>query len=306
MMQRVREQIGCDDRILEQYSGKNVTVALLDTGLFPHPDFSGRIVTFRDFIHGKKEPYDDSGHGTHVAGCLAGDGWISDGKYKGIAPSCKIVAGKVLDKAGEGSVETMLAGIQWVKENKELYGIRILNISIGFEEQVELKKVKILVDALEEVYQLGVLVVVAAGNKGPGMRSLSPLGMGNHVLTVGCHDKDYYEQGVTLCETYSGRGPSISVMKKPDLVAPGTNIMATSFLCKRKGKSYENPYEAKSGTSFSTPLVAGAAALLWEKEPNLTQEEVKHRLCYSAVDLKEPWNKQGWGMVNIKRALERI
>lgn len=302
-MWRVREQIGCDDRIWQKYTGKNITAAILDTGIYPHPDFAGRIAAFKDFVHDDPKPYDDAGHGTHVAGCLAGDGWISEGRYKGIAPSCRLMAGKVLDKDGEGNIQNMLDGIRWVLDNKEQYAVRILNISIGFENQVSTQKITKLVNAIEEVWKAGILVIVAAGNKGPAARSISPLGMGNHVLTVGCHDMDYHQPGMVLCETYSGRGPSTSAMKKPDIVAPGTNIISTSFRCVRKGRGFEHAYEVKSGTSFATPLVAGAAALLWEKEPGLTQEDIKQRLCYSAVDLNEPWNKQGWGMLNVKRAL---
>ena len=80
--------------------------------------------------------------------------------------------------------------------------------------------------------------------------------------------------------------------------------MATSYKCKKNGNYYYHGYELKSGTSFATPLVSGAAALLLEKNPLLTSDEVKHRLCYTATDLKEPWNKQGWGMLNIQRALD--
>ena len=128
--------------------------------------------------------------------------------------------------------------------------------------------------------------------------------MSKNILTVGCHDLDYYKEGIPLCETYSGRGPSIFSLKKPDLVAPGTNIISTSANCRRSGKHFINIYESKSGTSFATPLVSAAAALLLEKQPTMDPEELKHRLCYTATDLKEPWNKQGWGMLNISRALD--
>ena len=92
-MQRVRAQIGCESKLAEAYTGKKVTVAVLDTGIVSHPDFSGRIVAFRDFIRGGSDPYDDAGHGTHVAGCLAGSGLASAGKYRGVAPDCRLVVG---------------------------------------------------------------------------------------------------------------------------------------------------------------------------------------------------------------------
>lgn len=303
-MWRVREQIGCDENI--KYSGKEITIAVLDTGIFPHPDFSGRILSFKDFVHKKLLPYDDSGHGTHVAGCIAGDGYASNGKYKGIACGTNLVVGKVLDHMGEGELSGMLQGIQWILDRKKEWNIRILNISMAFEKQVSQEKIKQLTELLEEAWKMGILTVVAAGNKGPTVRSISPIGIGEHILSVGCHDLDYHIKGVTLCETYSGRGPGIQVMKKPDLVAPGTNIMATSNQCMQKGNQFVNAYEAKSGTSFATPIVSGVAALVMEKYPKLSHSEVKRRLCYSALDLKEPWNKQGWGMVNVKRALGEL
>ncbi|MCI5585279.1 MAG: S8 family peptidase [Lachnospiraceae bacterium] len=262
------------------------------------------MVAFRDFVRHRKSPYDDAGHGTHVAGCLAGSGLISGGKYRGVAPGCKLVIGKVLDREGGGDTHMMLEALEWVLEQKDQMGIRILNISVGFEEQVELVKIEKLLQALEEVWQAGILVVVAAGNKGPGPGSISPLGMGGHTLTVGCHDGDYNGGGVTLCARYSGRGPTTQVMKKPDIVAPGTNIMAACAGCRKRGNGYEYAYTAKSGTSFAAPLVSGAAALLLEKSPRLTAKEVKRRICYSASDLKEPWSKQGWGMLNIRNLLE--
>ena len=302
-MWRVREQINCTKNVQCKYDGKNISVAILDTGIFLHPDFSGRILAFQDFIYHKEIPYDDSGHGTHVAGCLAGDGSLSKGRYCGIAPSCNLIIGKVLDKKGNGNIDHLLTGIEWILQNKDKYQIQILNISISFEDNVSEYKVKKLTDILEEVWKKGILVVVAAGNKGPKPKTISPLGMSKNILTVGCHDLDYHKDGVQLCENYSGRGPSIFSFKKPDLVAPGTNIMSTCYLCRKVEKQYIDIYEFKSGTSFATPLVSGAAALLLQKKSSLSPEEIKFRLCYTATDLKEPWNKQGWGMLNIEKAL---
>ena len=303
-MWRVKKQINCTEDVQNKYSGKNISVAILDTGIFFHPDFSDRILAFYDFVNHKESPYDDSGHGTHVAGCLAGDGRLSNGKYSGVAPSCNLLVGKILDKNGDGKIRNMLEAIQWISNYKDKYNIRILNISVGFEESVTEAKIQKLSNALEELYNQNVLIIVAAGNKGPNAKTISPLGLSDKILTVGCHDLDYTKEGITLCETYSGRGPTNFSMKKPDMVAPGTNILSTSFQCRKIGNNFVHGYEGKSGTSFATPLVSGAAALLFEKNKNLSAQEAKYRLCYSATDLKEPWNKQGWGMLNVKRALE--
>ena len=301
---RVKKQINCTEEVQRKYSGKNISVAILDTGIFFHPDFSNRILAFRDFVGNQTFPYDDSGHGTHVAGCLAGNGRLSNGKYVGIAPSCNLIIGKILDNKGEGKVRNMLEAIQWISSIRDIYNIRILNISVGFENNISDEKIHKIMVALEELYNQNILIIVAAGNKGPKSKSISPLGISNKILTIGCHDLDYSKEGITLCETYSGRGPTQYSLKKPDLVAPGTNIISTSSLCKKIGKEFYHSYEAKSGTSFATPLVSGTAALLLEKYTNLNIQELKYRLCYSATDLREPWNKQGWGMLNVKRALE--
>ena len=101
-MFRVRNQVGCTDELLYSCKGTGVTVAMLDTGIANHPDFEDRVVGFKDFVNGKGQVYDDSGHGTHVAGCLCGSGKLSEGKYKGIAPSSYLFVGKVLDKKGDG------------------------------------------------------------------------------------------------------------------------------------------------------------------------------------------------------------
>lgn len=303
-MWRVKEQIACTEKVQHKYTGKNISVAILDTGIFLHPDFDGRVRVFKDFIHGKETCYDDCGHGTHVAGCLAGDGYLSEGRYCGIAPSCNLIVGKILDRKGEGNIEDMILALRWILECKEQYKIRILNISVGFENKVSDQKLQGLMETMELLWEQGILIVAAAGNKGPKAKSISPLGMKKNIVTVGCHDLDYHKEGVTLCETYSGRGPSIFSLKKPDIVAPGTNIISTSYSCRRVGRYFYDTYEAKSGTSFAAPLVSGAAALLLEKDPELTPEELKHRLCYTATDLKEAWNKQGWGMLNVARALD--
>ena len=106
-MLRVRKQIGCTDEIVASCGKSGVTIAMLDTGIALHPDFDDRIVAFKDFVNGKSEVYDDSGHGTHVAGCMCGSGLLSKGDYCGIAPSSRLVVGKVLDYKGDGIIENM-------------------------------------------------------------------------------------------------------------------------------------------------------------------------------------------------------
>lgn len=281
-----------------------MTAAILDTGIHIHPDFDRRILDFKDFVNKRNHTgcYDDSGHGTHVCGCLASSGAASKGRYRGIAPECNIVVGKVLDKNGDGSVEDMIHGIEWILSVKKKYSIQILNISVGVGKISNEQFRDDLIEALQTVWDAGIVVVAAAGNSGPAPMSISPIAASKSVITVGCHDGNYKNEH--LCEQYSGRGPSVGNLKKPDLVAPGTNIISCCKDIIFNGREYQHAYIQKSGTSMATPLVAGAVALILQKEHNLTNEEVRRKLIYSASDMGEPWSKQGWGMLNIRKMFE--
>lgn len=295
-MYRVRNQLGCSDLIQQSCKGEPVTVAVLDTGIYQHPDLAGRIIDFQDFVNNRDRMYDDSGHGTHVAGCIGGNGYMSNGKYKGIAPRCRFCIGKILDRNGDGSIEGMYKGLLWVMQNRLRHHIRVLNISVGIGESGERKKLAELLGLLEAIWKAGVVVVCAAGNAGPGNGSISPLGNSRMVITVGCHEGGYFGKRKDLCENYSGRGDASMLIRKPDVVAPGTDIKSCN--------SRADNYVIKSGTSMATPIVSGAAALLLQKYPYLNNSQVKRRIIYSARDLGDSWNKQGWGMLDIGRLLK--
>ena len=303
-MHRVRRQLGCDGDVHERYTGKDIVIAILDTGVAAHPDLRGRVICFRDFTTTEQEVYDDCGHGTHVAGILTGDGSVSGGKYRGIAPGCRLVVGKVLNFNGDGNLTDMLSGLHWIYEIRERYDIRILNISIGLNDLEDHESGSLLIKAVEQLWDAGIVVVAAAGNKGPKPMSISPVAASGKIITVGCHEGGYFGKRPDLCENYSGRGPTEFAIKKPDIVAPGTDIISCNFKCRKYYRGYRDAYTAKSGTSMATPIVAGAAALFLEKYPQASNEMVKRRLIYTATDLHEPWIKQGWGMVNIRRLLE--
>ena len=303
-MLRVRWQVGCSDELVYSCGSKGVTIAMLDTGVAFHPDFDNRIIAFRDFINGKKNLYDDSGHGTHVAGCLCGSGLVSKGKYRGIAPFSRLVVGKVLDYRGDGNIESMAEGMQWVLDNIRTYDIRILNISIGMDEHTDRERMQKLVSLVDKAWEEGLIVVCAAGNMGPDPMTISPLGARKQVITVGCHEGGYFGNREHLCEDYSSRGPSPYAMKKPDVVAPGTDIVSCNAGIVRRGRSYRNAYIAKSGTSMATPIISGGLALLLQKYPFYTNNQAKQKLLYTSRDLREPWNKQGWGMIQIDRLLK--
>ena len=302
-MDRVKKLIHAEEEEVFPYTGSGVTVAILDTGIAMHPDFADRGIGFRDFVGTSRMPYDDCGHGTHVAGCLCGNGACSGGLYAGVAPGCRILSGKVLDDKGDGTISNMAAGIEWVLDSRELYQIKILNISVSMGETDHVRMMQYLVSCLEKVWDAGIFVVVAAGNKGPAAGSISPLGASRKVVTVGCHDGNSFHGRQNSCESYSGRGPTCAELKKPDIVAPGTDIMSCSAGFRQTVRGCRDAYIVKNGTSMSTPLVAGAAALCLQKYPEYSNEQLKRRILWSASDLGESWSKQGWGMLNVARSL---
>ncbi|HIS25434.1 MAG TPA: S8 family peptidase [Candidatus Pullilachnospira intestinigallinarum] len=270
-------------------TGKGVGVAILDTGIFPHIDFDSRIAAFCDFIGQRKRPYDDNGHGTHVAGLIMGSGKGSKGRYAGAAPQSHAAVLKVLDRHGNGSVRDVMKALRWVKENGTSYGIRIINISVGTIGGVTANS-RQLVDGVEELWDEGYVVVTAAGNMGPAPGSVTAPGSSRKVITVGSSDLLEGAGGI------SGSGPTSDCVCKPDVVAPGARIIS----CAPKGRGL---YAAKSGTSMSTPQVSGAIALLLEREPQLTNVEVKMLLRESAVDLGYHRNRQGWGLFRKEKFL---
>lgn len=229
---------------------------------------------------------------------------MSEGRFRGIAPASRLVVGKVLDDNGDGMTESMLRGLDWILENRKKYGIRVLNISVGIGNLKEPGKELALREKLEEIWDSGIAVVCAAGNKGPENGTISSIGGAEKVITVGCHDGEYCRNNEKRCETYSGRGEFSSILRKPDIVAPGTDIMSCNVHYQKMYGRVKNAYMIKSGTSMATPIISGAIALAFQKYPYMNNEEIRQKLTFTATDLGEAWNKQGWGMVNVRRLLQ--
>ena len=272
------------------YTGKGIGVCILDTGIYEHIDFTGRIWAFYDFLAFKRRPYDDNGHGTHVAGLVAGDGTASMGKYRGAAPGCGIISLKVLDRYGTGSQDDVLRALRWIRENRQQYRIQVVNISVGTTCNSKRNHARLL-ESVEQLWDEGVVVVTAAGNQGPRPGSITAPGSSKKVITVGSSDLLEGRSAI------SGRGPTAECVCKPDIVAPGNKIMSCV-----PGKPYS--YGVKSGTSMSTPLVTGAIACALEKNPALTNTDIKTMLMNSADDMGLPQNLQGWGKFNRRKFLK--
>lgn len=294
-MNHVKRAIHADYVYRYGLSGKNVTVAIMDTGIAAHRDFDNRILAFCDFCNGKQEIYDDNGHGTHVAGIIAGSGKMSTGTdgvpvYGGIAPQAGIVMLKVLDQKGNGSTEHVLEGIQWLREMRAKYNIRLLNISVGMLPSAGVSEQQALLRAVDGLWDAGIMVVAAAGNNGPRENTVTIPGISRKILTVGSMDDNRSATG-GLVKGYSGIGPTECCIVKPEILAPGTNIMS----CARDGVGYVR----KSGTSMAAPVVTGALALAMERYPHLTPAELKLRLYERAYPRGEHIGKKCWGVLHL-------
>lgn len=287
-MDRVSKELHLNEIHKRGITGDKIGVAIVDTGIRPQPDFvlpQNRIVGFFDAIRGITKPYDDSGHGTHVAGIIGGNGYLSSGKYMGVAPKCNIVAVKVLNNKGDGNMEHVMKGLDWILRNRYKYGIRVVNFSVGSVKGKEYGEDSDFVKKVEQLWDAGMVVFAAAGNGGPKPGSIGAPGNSRKIITIGSSD---------ATSIYSGVGPTLACIKKPDIVAPGAHIISTGTTGK---------YVEKSGTSMSTPIVSGAAALLLSCYPSMTNLEVKIRMKNTATDLGLNHEKQGWGKINVQSLL---
>ncbi|SDW79438.1 serine protease AprX [Marininema mesophilum] len=271
-------------------TGKGVTIAIIDTGIHPHGDLmkpTSRIKAFVDMVNRRKEPYDDQGHGTHCAGDAAGNGQLSEGLYVGPAPEADLIGIKVLDAEGSGQLSTIIRGVEWCIKNKKKYGIDVISLSLGgpaFESYVD----DLMCQAVEKAWHHGIVVCAAAGNEGPFPLSINTPGIDPLILTVGsADDKNTPKLKDDVKASYSSRGPTLDFLVKPDIYAPGTNII--SLLAPGSPLEKQMPenlvgehYISLSGTSMATPLTAGVVALLLEANPHLSPNDVKAILMDTA------------------------
>jgi len=295
-MYRVRKLVGAACAYRQGFYGEGIGVAVLDSGMDAlHPDLKGRLVYSYNYFNQTGRVADDCGHGTHVSGIIGGTGVASGGRYQGLAPRCHFVSLKVLDRMGNGSSGLVAEALYWLIDHGKEYDVRIINISVGGTVQ-EFEGGKRLLEAVEAAWDAGFIVCAAAGNQGPDRSSITVPGTSPKIITVGSSDDN--EKNDTQKQQYSGRGPTLSCICKPEVVAPGSNLISCSAGWRRKGAS---AYTSKSGTSMATPVVSGSLALLLSKERGLSNKEVKLRLYSSCRNLGLPKNRQGWGMIDLPR-----
>ena len=301
--------------------GRGVGVAVIDSGIYGHPDLAGRIVAAVDFTSAaptvSSTPLGDpGGHGTHVAGLIAGDGTASGGAFVGVAPGANLIDVRVINASGGTNVSTVLAGLQWVVMNRSTYNIRVANLSLGAPEQSSYT-LSPLSAAVEVLFYAGISVVVSAGNSGPGTSTISTPGDDPFVITVGAVDDNGTSAlGDDSVPSWSSIGPTrYDSLSKPDVAAPGRKMVSL----RSPGSALDQllpdravtaagastpQYFTLSGTSMAAPMVAGAAALLLERDPTLTPRQVKQRLVSTAAPLSfgTPFTR-GAGLVDALAAV---
>jgi len=320
---------GADALHLQGITGKGVTVAVLDSGLWETgalaTNTSGkpRVLARYDAIKNTAggEVFDESGHGTHMTSVIAHSGAVTEnsspsGTFKGIAPDVNLVAVKAFNVEGQGALLDIVRAVQWVVDNKETYNIRVLNLSFSqrprwpyWEDPIN--------QAVMRAWASGITVVAAAGNEGPEPMSIGSPGNIPYIITVGAvtdswtpdnRDDDYIPD-------FSSRGPTPSAHIKPDIVAPGGHITGItrpeSTLTQEHPEYMLNTGEfVMTGSSQAAALVSGIAALLLQLEPRLSADELKCKLTSSAEPainrdglLAYSPFQQGHGQVNATRAV---
>ena len=311
-----RQQFGLD--------GTGVGVAIIDSGVFNHDDLQkssglgSRIVYNESFIPGDTSTNDAYGHGTHVAGIVAGNGHDSGGgypvQYVGVAPNANIINLRVLDANGAGTDGQVIAAIQRAIELKSTYNIRVINLSLG-RQVYESYALDPVCQAVEAAWKAGIVVVVAAGNSGrdnsygtQGYATIQAPGNDPNVITVGATKTNGTPGRLDdTVASYSSKGPTLlDHVVKPDLVAPGNRVVSlaspgsnlvtslaslniqpiTTCILGLLGNNCttgaSGKYTRLSGTSMATPIVAGAAALMFQKDPTLTPDTIKARMMKTA------------------------
>jgi subtilisin family serine protease len=277
------------------FTGKGVTVAILDSGIDnDHPDLQGAVVAERNFITGGDEARDGLGHGTHVAGIVTGSGAASGGRYRGMAPDAVLLDGKVLDDEGTGTESSLIAGMEWAAAQDA----RIVNMSIStWNASDGTDPVSLALNRLST--DDGPLFVVAAGNNGSSPFSVGSPGAADAALTVGAVDSE----GRTA--EFSSRGPRAGdVALKPDIAAPGVGIVSARATGTEPEEPVGEHYARMSGTSMAAPHVAGAAALLAQLRPTWTPAQLKAVLTSTASPTPgEGVFDQGAGQLDAARAV---
>ncbi len=299
--------VGADELHGSGVDGSGVGVAMIDTGVNEVADLEGRVVQGID-LSGEDDGVDRFGHGTFVAGVIAGDGASSSGIYDGVAPGAHLVSIKIAGEDGSSDVSELLAALQWVVSFKDAYDIEVLNLAIG-TDSTQSWTIDPVNYAVQRAWDAGIVVVVAAGNVGPDSGTILKPADDPYVITAGASDgMSTISRGDDVVPDFSSRGPTADGIAKPDLVAPGSHLIGL----RAPGSTVDElaPYARVgehyfrgSGTSFSAGVVSGAAALLKQAHSDWTPDQVKGALLGTAATgpVEDP-HVDGHGALDVAAA----
>lgn len=303
-------------------TGQGVGVAIIDSGIANHPDLNN-VVYSADFTGAVPGSGDGFGHGTHVAGIVAGSGQSSGGMYAGIAPQSRLVNLRALDNNGAGYTSDVIHAIDWAIQNRNAAGndgqplnIRVINLSLG-HQPFESASTDPLAVACRMATQAGIVVVVSAGNYGRGALGktvyggITSPGFEPSVITVGAVTTwGTPSRSDDTVASYSSRGPTRDSFLKPDITAPGSRMVAAmspgnALVTQHPELQFDSNYMKLSGTSMAAPVITGAAAMILSKVPTLTPNAVKAILMFTA-EKRATLGPLDWGAgyVNIAGAMD--
>ncbi len=270
----IKSFIGIEDYI---HTSDEFSVAIIDSGIFPHDLFADRIVAFKDYVYGRTEPYDDNGHGTQIAGIIAAN---EKGKMIGLCPQVNLIGLKVLDVNNYGTEENTVKALNWVVDNKDRYNIRVVNMSIGFRDYTDA-----LMEACDKVSNAGIMIVSSVGNK----NDADPINVmnNNHVILAGSMEED----------DITGEYRKADYSLEPDIYTFGTNIFTTDSNVIYKGTKneeihYTDKYTTVTGTSYSAAIITGYACSIICCEEEGTVEDIYKKILGSKVYISASGGKR--------------
>ena len=273
-------------------------IAVLDSGISMHPDLREQLVGFYNFTKDGKGILDSYGHGTHIAGIISGKGYMSEERIQGIDPGAELISLRILDEFGNGKIEDMRDAMEWICQNHSEHRIKIINLSIYLNTEADSGLQNEISAMIKQLASDNIIILAAAGN-GANAR-IDGLAAMPEVITVGCFNENCLADSKGCCQNYSGYGFSEGAICKPDLAAPGYEILSCDYNYAKTG-SY---YCKKNGTSMSTAVVTGAVSLLYHYYPELNHNQISKLLHDSCRDLNADPSIQGRGMLDIQKLLK--
>jgi len=298
-----RPTVGAAAAQAQGLSGQGVAVAVIDSGIYPHPDVNGAIDAFVDFADGTTTPNDLLGHGTHVSGIVLGRG-VENAEYTGIAPKSRLISLKVFGSDNYTTLGLILQAMSWVYDNAERYNIRVVNMSLG-AQAIEPFEFDPICQAARALWKKNIVVVASVGNEGTqGAGSVRTPGSCPYCLTVGAtNDRRTLPRADDILAQFSSLGPTLDGFVKPDCIAPGVDVISLrapgSTLDRQLQQNRVGQYYFRlSGTSMAAPMVAGIAALILQRRPDLKPDDIKSIVTSTAEDKGLDSSQQGMGYVN--------